>query len=516
MPSFILVLGGLFSIFANLLLQTNNYHFRFLSSPQCPTHKIVPPPPSIKGKNPLLLIGLEANIAGLSSKINKSTSLTFQGRKSPLTLKDAIGLTHKSSEIIIHWEKVNLPTKYIINRQVIGPFSSFESADNVFKKIKHKDKCLVIANPDAWEIWGSPKLDLSKEIKSSQEKIKVLNKTIPFLNTTFDKHYLKGPLEISSADGILWKGGVYSGPFLLKPNAYGGWTLIEKVRLEEYLQGVVPYEIGSNAPNAALSAQAVLARTWALANSNRYLIDGYHLCSTTQCQVYKDPSQVNLSIKTAIEETSGKVLTWLGQPVKAFYHASNGGIIANVEEAWSIEPLPYLKRKIDGAKHLQEKYILPLNSDQIENLLIKKESFYGSNHKLFRWSRIVNSKEITDYLKTVSIEIDFPQNINVLQRGESGRVLSLEILGLSSESKVLLEVDAIRQTLRFLPSTLFIVKKLEEGVWLFQGGGFGHGAGLSQAGAIDLALKGWDTEQILGHYFPGTNFGPLPENWIAP
>ena len=73
-----------------------------------------------------------------------------------------------------------------------------------------------------------------------------------------------------------------------------------------------------------------------------------------------------------------------------------------------------------------------------------------------------------------------------------------------------MKLDEIRRVLRELPSTLFVVNELKEGVWQFSGGGFGHGAGLSQAGAIDLAERGWTVEWILSHYFPGANYGPLP------
>jgi SpoIID/LytB domain protein len=74
---------------------------------------------------------------------------------------------------------------------------------------------------------------------------------------------------------------------------------------------------------------------------------------------------------------------------------------------------------------------------------------------------------------------------------------------------VVLERDAIRRTLRKLPSTLFVVESLSDGRWRFRGGGFGHGAGLSQAGAIDLASRGWSLQQILGHYYPGAQLLPL-------
>ena len=56
---------------------------------------------------------------------------------------------------------------------------------------------------------------------------------------------------------------------------------------------------------------------------------------------------------------------------------------------------------------------------------------------------------------------------------------------------------------------MFVVQKVGPGQWVFEGGGFGHGAGLSQAGAMDLAQRGWGLQQILRHYYPGTSLQPL-------
>ncbi len=96
--------------------------------------------------------------------------------------------------------------------------------------------------------------------------------------------------------------------------------------------------------------------------------------------------------------------------------------------------------------------------------------------------------------------------MKVLERGASGRALALEIVG---KQTVVLRRDAIRRTLRTLPSTLFTLSSSQPGVWLVRGGGFGHGVGLSQAGAIDLARRGWSTETILKHYYPGVDLKPL-------
>ena len=105
--------------------------------------------------------------------------------------------------------------------------------------------------------------------------------------------------------------------------------------------------------------------------------------------------------------------------------------------------------------------------------------------------------------------LQLPLNVEVIQRGISGRVLDLKITG-RNQFSVVLKLDNIRRTLSQLPSTLFFVDKHKENVWQFYGGGFGHGVGMSQSGAIDLADKGWNAKQILMRYYPGSKYGFLP------
>ena len=77
------------------------------------------------------------------------------------------------------------------------------------------------------------------------------------------------------------------------------------------------------------------------------------------------------------------------------------------------------------------------------------------------------------------------------------------------QGQVVLERDAIRRTYRQLPSTLFVLRPAGGGAWSVVGGGFGHGAGLSHAGAIDLARRGWTVDQILSRYYPGAQLVPI-------
>jgi SpoIID/LytB domain protein len=300
---------------------------------------------------------------------------------------------------------------------------------------------------------------------------------------------------------------VYTGPFQLLEDAHGGWSLVEEVALERYLEGVVPHEIGAGAPAAAQAAQAVLARTWALRNRHRYTVDGYHLCADTPCQVYSDPSQVSARLRQAIAASRGQVLRYAGEPIHAVYHASNGGVAAGLEEAWDATAVPYLRPFADGDAAFARQVALPLPEARLAALLRSWPGVYGADHPRFRWQRRLTAARLAEALAARGEAVGTPRSLRVLERGPSGRVLALEIGG--STGTVVLRRDGIRRSLRDLPSTLFQLTPAGPGAWMVEGGGFGHGAGLSQAGAIDLARRGWSSQRILQHYYPGAALQPL-------
>ena len=92
-------------------------------------------------------------------------------------------------------------------------------------------------------------------------------------------------------------------------------------------------------------------------------------------------------------------------------------------------------------------------------------------------------------------------DLNTIERGSSGRVTKLEIQTDKGNKSIILVKDDIRRVLTFLPSNLFTINKLSDDLWLLRGGGFGHGVGLSQSGAIEMAKLGFSYEQILNHYY---------------
>ena len=479
-------------------------------APAIPTHRRVPQPPS--ARNAVLWVSLDDHL-GRGTQSDRSAApltLTTAGAE-PLQLQDWSGKPLETADTLrFSWRLVALAEPLEIARRVAGPYASFESADRVASRWRDQGVDARVAHPDEWEVWvPSDAPDLSGvNLRDVQERL--FDGVQPVLEGLSGGRTLDGPLQVIAPDGLRWDGGVLRGPFRLQADAYGSWTLLEQIPVERYLEGVVPHEIGAGSPPAALQAQAVLARTWALANSHRFGLDGYHLCSDTQCQVYSDPRQASASVREAIRATSGQVLQRDGQPIQAWYHATNGGVSAGAEEAWSMDPLPYVQARADGSPAWVGSITMPLQSAEgVRALLDRWDGAYGAGHPRFRWNRVYTAGQLGRSLAAAGQGDALPTALRVASRGPSGRVLALEVDRGGEAAPVTLRLDAIRRTLRRLPSTLFVIEPEGVGAWRFQGGGFGHGVGLSQAGAIDLAGRGWSAERILDHYYPGTKLAPL-------
>ncbi len=456
-----------------------------------------------KGK---FLIGLKQYLGGENDSFSKKKNINFITDKGFLNLISSNGIKHKSREINISWVDIPIKNPKTIERIVFGPFASYESAKKQAEKLKDKGFKTTVAYPKNWEVWIPFEDDLPEfELKNKiSRKIKNLQIT-PVLRSEYNLMKLEGPIYIFAQEDITINGVNFGKNFYLLKDLYGTWTLVQKIEFDDYLAGVLPYEIGPNSPLEALKAQAVIARTWGIFNSDRFNMDKYHLCITTQCQVYKPPKKTNKKVKKAIEATSNLILTYRNQPINAFYHGSNGGLSATAAESWQIQDYSYFNSIIDGSKSLNKIFKLPItNESDLNNFLeFDKKQFYGSNHSLFRWNKKISSLEIKQKLiknKLININDDV-LDINSIEHGSSGRVTKLEIRTDKVNKSIVLVKDDIRRVLNFIPSNLFTINKLNDDLWLLRGGGFGHGVGLSQSGAIEMAKLGFSYEQILNHYY---------------
>ena len=161
------------------------------------------------------------------------------------------------------------------------------------------------------------------------------------------QHGLASPVDVYPFDAdsrILYEGKPYRGSLRVAVNPRGLVTVVNRVDLEEYLYGVVPAEMGPKRYDEleALKAQAVAARTYALAHRGQFEAEGYDLCATAKCQVYSGLSAEDPLSTAAVESTRGLVLAYDGHFADALFVSTCGGRTENVENVFGEPAAPYL------------------------------------------------------------------------------------------------------------------------------------------------------------------------------
>jgi len=247
-----------------------------------------------------------------------------------------------------------------------------------------------------------------------------------------------------------------------------GLYLINELPLEQYVESVVAAEVGTNWENEALKAQAVISRTYAV---SRMLANGhqkFHITSTVLHQVYKG-NQSQIQITYAVRDTAGEILTHNGKSIEAFYHSTSGGMTEDPEEVFA-KSYPYLK---------------PVKSScEISPYWI--------------WERKIPIAEIEKAMNIKGLK-----TMTIHSRTTTGRVRELIIN--SGEGKSVIKATELRKLLGWsrLPSTNYQIKVNGTSI-TFEGKGYGHGVGLCQWSALQMAKEGKNYREILSYFYPGT------------
>jgi stage II sporulation protein D len=261
-----------------------------------------------------------------------------------------------------------------------------------------------------------------------------------------------------------------------------------------------------------LEAQAIAARTYALAHIKQYDARGFDLLPTVASQVYSGVGIEKLSSNTAVDATRGKILTYNSKPISAFYSGNNGGFSASSEEIWGIA-VPYLQAVPDKMLPSRNEAMGP---EELAEWLTSRPETFSSNPQYsgksqYRWTLWVSRQEIENRLKRGQ-KLGMITSIALTGRSSSGVVSKVLIKGTAGEYT--LSSDSIRSKLGGLRSNMFIIEpKLgsdgQPESFIFYGGGWGHGVGLCQSGAAGMAAGGYKSEEILSHYYPGTELTVL-------
>ena len=282
----------------------------------------------------------------------------------------------------------------------------------------------------------------------------------------------------------------YPGFFTISYNN-GKINAVNTVDLEDYLRGVIPYEIGQldSSRFEALKAQAVAARTYAYKHFGSRESMGFDVFADTRDQVYKGLQSATPLTDSAVKETRGEVMMYNGAFITAYYHSTCGGM-SETMTTWGKSNLPYLKTRPD------------LRSDGTPWC---RESSYS------KWERTFGEEELTKLIPQNASEAKVKiatfktiKNIAIKDTLQSGRILTLSV----TTDKETFEVQGDKTRWLFkkngtiLPSSFFKVVK-ENGQWIIKGKGFGHGVGMCQMGVRARAQAGQNYIEILSHYYPG-------------
>jgi len=310
---------------------------------------------------------------------------------------------------------------------------------------------------------------------------------------------------ISPGQPIRADGHAYRGEIIVRATGPKTLTLINAVHIEDYLRGVVPPEVGSadDLPEAVLQAQAIAARSYSIFYLGRRAEYGFDLFANPEDQVYEGIGVETEAATEAISRTRGIMALYGGAPIRANYCSTCGGATEASGSVWPGEDFPYLR---------------PVRDQDEGDILCE-----GSPR--FRWSESWGCREFEEIiLRHLPEEVPEARaagstriiDIDVVRRSPSRRVEMLEIE--TDAGRYQVRGDRIRWVLRPtsgrpLWSTLFgSLKRESEGGACritLEGAGYGHGVGMCQTGAIELARRGRSAPEILRHYYRGIEF----ERW---
>ena len=260
---------------------------------------------------------------------------------------------------------------------------------------------------------------------------------------------------------------------------------VEEVALDDYLCNVVSAEMPADYEEEALKAQSIVARTYTIYKMNNKKHENADICDDSNCcQAWVD-KETRLSrwdedkresnwnkIQNCVKQTQGKIITYNGEPINAFFHANSGGKTELPVNVWGGTGLPYLQVVETAGEEGYKQYESEVELSQ-EELINKLKSKYAD----------------------ISIDFNNPDDLKVTEHTDSGRVKTIKF-----GNHYISGVEV--RTLLGLKSTNFEIEK-ENGKIKFIVIGYGHGVGMSQTGADAMAKHGKNCEEIIKHFYSG-------------
>ena len=297
----------------------------------------------------------------------------------------------------------------------------------------------------------------------------------------------------------------FEGELQIRNNADGTQTAINTLDLEDYLTSVISSEMSADSPMELLKAHAVISRSWAMRAIQKPNHEGFDVCADDHCQRYEGLRRRNERAVEAVRATRGQVLTYGDEICDCRYYKCCGGRSEIWRTCWEDIDVPYIQSVECPYCGRAEKKTLRLVLND-----------YDQETRDFHDWQVTYSDEELDNIVRKKSGVDFGHIVSLepLHRGASGRIDCLRIVGTKrtetiGKEKIVRGVPSKELKIRLwlsnscLYSSWFDIAHAD-GQWTLTGHGWGHGAGLCQIGAAQMAVEGKNYEQILSFYYAGT------------
>lgn len=311
-----------------------------------------------------------------------------------------------------------------------------------------------------------------------------------------------------------------------------GFLLVNELSMEEYLYAVIPSEMPTSYGDEALKVQAVCARSYAFNQlmASRFRSYGAHVDDSVTSQVYNNVEEDEASI-LAVKETYGLVAAQDGNVITAYYYSTSCGHTASYHEVWeNASPLSYLTGYLQNEE--KEEVDFSVEEEFRKFILSEDIKTYDSRFSWYRWNITLPLEQLTAQLQKTT-GLNTVEKVEVTKRGKSGIALEVSVTGTRMEGeKEVRETVPIRyqtairtafapketplvrkdgsevKNMTLLPSAFVVIDEVREDGKLtalkLSGGGYGHGTGMSQNGVKGMVEAGKNYEEILAHYYTGT------------
>ncbi len=289
-------------------------------------------------------------------------------------------------------------------------------------------------------------------------------------------------IRIERRAALTVDGRRYRGSLVVLRTGEDQLALINVLPIEDYLYGVLGGETYPAWPAAALEAQAIIARSYALWRMADRRGEPFDLHSTVMDQNYLGMAKEDPRLTAAVDRTAGIVLLFQLKLFRCYYHSTCGGHTEAVQEVFPDPPL------------------LPLSGVACKHC---KDS------KHYAWKRVITRAELSEALSGRALGSRPVASLAVTRRTASGRAAEVT-LGAAGASPAAMAASEFRLAVgpAKLPSTFFQLREVPGG-YEFTGRGFGHGVGMCQWGARGMAEAGYSAAGILHHYYPGSELHRL-------